>query len=415
MGTTCFTTMERHQSIQFLDDENSILSEADLFLQNIFDQHKDSRLVFHNYSSMKQAMNLAREFCAAEGASVEDTETAVLAAGFYFAGFLIDYKNPEIAASKQLQTFMIGQRQEAERTEVVLDCVHAISGRSLPNLIADQAAADAVTVNTYVADYAERHPLLKLEREFLQSLVMDRGEWANLQMQELLQQKLFTATARQQYENGLSQSILLHKQRIEKEKRNLQREVRAEAAAGLFEGIETDMPLRTMQTFFRSNYRNHINLSAIADNKANIMISVNSILISVLITFLSYRNISTNNPMILLPVVIFLVTGLASLTFAILSARPKVTKLNAKLNDKAMVKKNIVFFGNFVTMKLEDYEEAMDEMFRDGQLLLGNMTRDLYFLGKVLDKKYRYLSVSYNIFMVGFLATVGTFLIMLFS
>jgi hypothetical protein len=415
LGTTCFTTMERHHSIQFLDDENSIISEADLFLQNIFDQHKNSKLVFHNYTSMKQAMDLAREFCVSEGASVEDTETAVLAAGFYSAGFLLDYKNPETAAKKQLQLFMNREGQGSKRTEAVLKSVEAITGTSRPNLIRDQAAADAVTVTTYVFEYPERHPLLKLEREFLQDLVMDRGEWANLQMQELLQCELFTATARQQYENGLSQSILLHKQRIEKEKRSQQRESRTKTSTGTFEGIEPDMPLRTMQTFFRSNYRNHINLSAIADNKANIMISVNSILISVLITFLSYRNISTNNPMILLPVVIFLVTGLASLTFAILSARPKVTKLNTKLNNKATIKKNIVFFGNFVTMKLEDYEEAMDEMFRDSQLLLGNMTRDLYFLGKVLDKKYRYLSVSYNIFMVGFVATVGTFLIMLFS
>jgi hypothetical protein len=119
--------------------------------------------------------------------------------------------------------------------------------------------------------------------------------------------------------------------------------------------------------------------------------------------------------MILLPVIIFLVTGLASLTFAVLSARPKVTKLNAGQKDKSEIKKNIVFFGNFITLKLEEYEEAMDEMFRDGQLLLGNMTRDLYFLGKVLDKKYRYLTVSYNIFMVGFVVTVGTFLVMLFS
>lgn len=407
--------MERHHSIQFLDDEHSLLPKADLFLKDIFDQKKDSRLIFHNYSTMKQAMELTREFCIAENAPSHQTETAILATGFYFAGFLLDYSQPDVAGKKQLQVFLNGEAVPSERIGDALRSMDTISGRSRPTLIADQAAADAVTVTTYVLDYPERHPLLKLEREFLQNITMERGAWAHLQMQELLQRKLYTATARQQHENALSQSILLHKQRIEKEKRNQQKELSAAAEGNAFQGIEADMPLRTMQTFFRSNYRNHINLSAIADNKANIMISVNAILISVLITFLSYRNISTNNPMIMLPVVIFLVTGLASLTFAILSARPKVTNLNARQKDKAEVKKNIVFFGNFVTMKLEDYEEAMDEMFRDGELLLGNMTRDLYFLGKVLDKKYRYLSVSYNIFMVGFVATVGTFLIMLFS
>ncbi|RMF21352.1 MAG: phosphohydrolase, partial [Bacteroidetes bacterium] len=48
-------------------------------------------------------------------------------------------------------------------------------------------------------------------------------------------------------------------------------------------------------------------------------------------------------------------------------------------------------------------------------LLYGNMARDLYHLGKVLDKKYRYLTISYNLFMVGFIATVLSFLVLLFA
>ena len=115
------------------------------------------------------------------------------------------------------------------------------------------------------------------------------------------------------------------------------------------------------------------------------MISVNSILISVLISILSYRNMAENNPPIVLPVVIFLVTGLTSLIFAVLSARPKVTSFNEAISSKEEKRKNIVFFGNFVHLDLEEYEEAMDAVFRDPELLYGNLTRDLYFLGKVLD------------------------------
>jgi hypothetical protein len=97
----------------------------------------------------------------------------------------------------------------------------------------------------------------------------------------------------------------------------------------------------------------------------------------------------------------------------VLSARPKVTRLNPQQADPQTVKQNLVFFGNFVQLDLEDYETAMDELFQDGELLYGNMVRDLYFLGKVLDKKYRYLSISYTVFMVGFIATVVSFLVML--
>ena len=118
--------------------------------------------------------------------------------------------------------------------------------------------------------------------------------------------------------------------------------------------------------------------------------------------------------MVLLPVVIFLVTGLASLIFAVLSIRPKVTSLLGDKFDLEKAKRNIIFFGNHVNLSLEQYEEAMDAMFRDSELMYGNMTRDMYYLGKVLDKKYRFLTISYNIFMVGFVATVLTFLVATF-
>ena len=79
------------------------------------------------------------------------------------------------------------------------------------------------------------------------------------------------------------------------------------------------------------------------------------------------------------------------------------------------VQKNIVFFGNFVHLDLDKFEEAVDAMFRDSELIYGNMVRDLYFLGKVLDEKYRYLSISYNVFMIGFVVTVLTFMIAFLS
>jgi len=181
------------------------------------------------------------------------------------------------------------------------------------------------------------------------------------------------------------------------------------------ENLEEKVPNRAIQTFFRTNYRNHINLSAIADNKANIMISVNAILLSVMISLLTYRNVAETKPMILMAISVFFITGLTSLVFAVLSARPKVTTVNKQSKDKIINQKNIIFFGNFVHLDLDEYEAVMDAVFRDGELMYGNMVRDLYYLGKVLDKKYRYLTTSYNIFMVGFVATSITLFIALFT
>jgi len=263
-------------------------------------------------------------------------------------------------------------------------------------------------------DFADKSTLQRLEQELMLNQNYSKSDWALVQMQQLLAVKFRTAYAKGTYEPLVAQHILKQKSIIEKLK--LEAEDADETGPiRLYQDIEKKIPNRAAQTFFRANYRNHINLSAIADNKANIMISVNSILISVLITILTYRNITETNPSVLMPIIIFLVTGLASLIFAVLSARPKVTAVNDNESDPVTIQRNIVFFGNFVSLDLQQFEEAMDAVLRDGELMYGNMTRDLYFLGKVLDKKYRYLSISYNIFMVGFVASVGVFIFTLFA
>jgi hypothetical protein len=114
-----------------------------------------------------------------------------------------------------------------------------------------------------------------------------------------------------------------------------------------------------------------------------------------------------------MPLVIFVVSATVSLIFAVLSTRPKITNVNNRLNPE-ITKKNLIFFGNFVNLSLQQYEEQLDEMLRDGRLLYGNMTRDMYFLGKVLDKKYRFLSFAYNVFMIGYLVAIALFLVVYF-
>ncbi|MCB0663202.1 MAG: hypothetical protein KDC24_10715, partial [Saprospiraceae bacterium] len=275
-----------------------------------------------------------------------------------------------------------------------------------PEFLLAQTFKDAIQGIKFGADFQQMEALEKLEREWGGDQNFDDFSWARFKLQELLNVQFLTRAGKELYEPELAANILFQKNKVEK----LQKKLGAEDKVSVPSNSGSANAQRTIQTFFRANYRNHINLSSIADNKANIMISVNAILISVIISILSYRNLTEANPMILMPSIIFLVSGLTSLIFAVLSARPKVTSLNGKQTPSEEIKKNLVFFGNFVQLDLKQYQEGMDEIFKDDKLLIDNMTRDLYFLGKVLDKKYRFLSFSYNVFMAGFAVTVLTFL-----
>jgi hypothetical protein len=62
-------------------------------------------------------------------------------------------------------------------------------------------------------------------------------------------------------------------------------------------------------------------------------------------------------------------------------------------------------------MSLSDYDWAMQELLNDKQYLYSSMIKDNYFLGVVLAKKYKYLRISYNIFMYGLIISMIIFAI----
>jgi hypothetical protein len=166
---------------------------------------------------------------------------------------------------------------------------------------------------------------------------------------------------------------------------------------------------------YRTTYRTHTNLSAMADSKANIMLSVNAVVISILVSNLFPRLQESDKVDInlLIPVILLTCTCLGSMVFATLATRPKITEGKVTRDAIKQRKANLLFFGNFHSMPLEDFQWGVNEMLSDPEFLYSSMSRDLYFLGIVLAKKYQYLSICYNIFMYGLITSVLAFGVLL--
>lgn len=168
-------------------------------------------------------------------------------------------------------------------------------------------------------------------------------------------------------------------------------------------------PTRGIETMFRTTSKNHMELSAIADNKANIMISINSIILSVLVSVLIRK--LEEFPHMTIPAIMLTVVCLTTIVFAVLATRPNVTHGRFEREDITNKKTNLLFFGNFHKMSLQDYQWGMMEMLKDADYLYGSMIKDIYFLGAVLGKKYRLLRMSYTIFMFGFVVSILGFVV----
>jgi len=165
---------------------------------------------------------------------------------------------------------------------------------------------------------------------------------------------------------------------------------------------------RGIETMFRTSYRTHLDLSALADTKANIMISINGIVMSIILASISPK--IDANPWLVVPTSVLLIGCMSSMVFAILAARPRVSSQLVTLDDVRQKRSNILFFGNFVTLSEADFVTGMSELLVDTEELYVNMMRDLYSLGGVLKRKFALLRTSYTLFMWALLTGVALYI-----
>jgi hypothetical protein len=170
-------------------------------------------------------------------------------------------------------------------------------------------------------------------------------------------------------------------------------------------------PEKGIETMFKTTLNNHNRLSGLVDNKANILLSVNAIIISVSLTTIIPKLDNPSNAHLITPTLLLVLSSVIAITFAILATRPRVSKGSFTRKEVDEKKVNLLFFGNFYKMPYEDYNWAMNELMKDKDYVYNSMIKDLYHLGIVLEKKYRLLRIAYTIFMFGIIISVIAFLI----
>ncbi|UOE51928.1 DUF5706 domain-containing protein [Mucilaginibacter sp. SMC90] len=150
-------------------------------------------------------------------------------------------------------------------------------------------------------------------------------------------------------------------------------------------------------------------LSDMADNKAQILITVNSIIISAIIS-LVLRKLKDNS-FLILPSYLLLTVSLATMILAILSTRPSIPRGKFSTKDIDDKKANLLFFGNFYRMKLDDFAAGMKNVLHDKEYLYDSLIKDIHTQGVVLGRKYRLLRAAYNVFMFGLIIAIITFIV----
>ena len=158
---------------------------------------------------------------------------------------------------------------------------------------------------------------------------------------------------------------------------------------------------RGAETLFRLVSKNQYTLNTMIDRKSNILISVNALILSIIIgTVYSQMD---NDPHLIYPVIMILITNLISIAFAIFATRPELAHGDRTIN-------NLLFYGNFNEMEEAEYTEQLTSLMYKGDELYNAIAKDTFYLGKTIDKKFKLLRKSFHVFLIGIILSVVGFI-----
>ncbi|MDC7995374.1 Pycsar system effector family protein [Altibacter sp. HG106] len=384
---------------------SDIIKAADSFIQQLFKEELPSSFVYHNYTHSKRVYKSINEIIEHSQFSVKDATILRLAALLHDTGYIKTREGHEEESVKIAHEFLTEKGVEKDIIEGVERCIMATKFKGTPEGPLEEAIRDA-DASHFGKDY------FKEASEFLRQEYISQNvehftprEWRDENIKLLTEKhKFYSEYGLKEWQKQKEKNLAdLLKDRKKDNKKLKKEEVKAKLKAKY-----KDMsPERGIQTFYRVALRNHIKLSDIADTKANILLSVNAIIISLILANL-FSKFDTN-PFIVWPTTIFVISSATTMILAVIATRPNVTRGEFTKEDVANKSVNLTFFGNFHRMKLSEYEWAIEELLKDRDYVYSSLTKDLYFLGVVLDRKYRILRLTYTIFVIGTIVSIIAF------
>lgn len=420
---TIFYNLDVPNRTSMMQTVKDLLVEVEEYVERFYRDTISKDYVYHDFVHVKEVVEAVELIASKYHLSDKEMEVLRLAAWFHDTGYDKGADNHEQRSCQHARAFLMKYNYPEQDLKKVLDCIMATRWPYNPENLLEEILCDADMSHLGSPTYWDRCSRVRQELNLTQKRLMSEREWVDFELNFILGHHYYTEAAREMFEEQKKKHIKQlqkHRQRFypeevmennhsEEEKKGGGKKKKKDKKEKKKKDKKQQSLGRGVETMYRTTYRTHINLSSIADNKANIMLSINAIIISIVVSNLATK--LDSNPHLIIPTALLLLVCLSSLVFAILSTRPKITEGKFSREDIENKRANLLFFGNFHNMDLEDFHWGMMKMIKDPDFLYGSMTRDLYYLGIVLAKKYQYLRICYTIFMYGLIVSLIGFVI----
>jgi len=404
-------------------------------VQALFQAQKDKTFIYHNLDHTQNVVKAASQIANHYQLNEKDFFIVTTAAWFHDAGYFSDFKNHEAKGGDMATVFLRNNFIDEETVQAVVNCILATRIPQSPKNKLEEIVCDADLFHLGTDDFAEKNKLMRKETEAKKGVKISKDEWRkgtillfemhnyftdycqlllNDKKQENLERLRSKAREKDPRADSNAAKPENAKQPEKKEPPPIIPLVNdgpatPEAEQKKKKDEKTRRPDRGIETMFRITSGNNQRLSDMADNKAHIMITVNSIILSAIISLL-LRKLQEYD-FLRYPTYLILIICVLTIIFSILATRPSIPSGRFSQADIEEKKVNRLFFGNFYRMNLEDYSSGMLQVMNDRDFLYGTLIKDVYSQGVVLGRKFRLLRIAYNIFMYGLIASVIAFVI----
>ena len=392
---------------------NEFITEVENYIFNLYKNNSPSENVYHNLKHVKNVVQYVEDIGKNSGVSEDDIEILKIAAWFHDLGHIETWEGHEKVSSEYCEKYLREKNYPENKIEKVVGCILATQIPHDPKHHLEEIICDADIAHLGSEEFFDQSELLKLEIEKREKREISDAEWLKKNIDFITENKFFTKYAKLKFDE-VKNSHLLKLQKRYNKKIKKKKEDKAKEEKFAFEkekfaikSSESKKADRGVETMFRNIMRTHVSFSSMADSKANIMISVNTILLGAVFTILA-RKLDTN-PYLIVPTIVLSLVSLVTLILAVRVTRPSISSGVFTKDDIKNKNTNLLFFGNFYKMNLEDFSWGMKEMMEDRDFLYGSMIKDFYFLGQVLGRKYKLLRLCYTIFMYGITLAAALF------
>lgn len=391
-----------------------ILKISEDHVKNLFKDRLSSVYTYHNLDHTIQVVDKIKILAREEHVDAEDTEDLLLAGWFHDLGYIDDSENHEEESRKMAEEFLREHQLDEARIAKIGKLILATDKFYKPTDHLENIIKDADLYHLASDDYFNVCENLRQEIKEVHHQKFSKLQWAELNTAFFAKHQFYTKFAQENWQpikQKNTEKIFDKIKNLKEDKKEKSSQDKDKALLNRKKLEKLESPERGIETMFRVTLNNHTKLSQIADSKANILLSVNAIIISVALSTLIPKLDGPSNSHLIIPTFVMIMSSVACIILAIMSTRPKVSSGTFTRKEIEEKKVNLLFFGNFYKMPMEEYLWAMKEMMADRQYLYDTMIKDLYYLGIVLNRKYKLLRLTYTVFTIGIIASVIAFVV----